>query len=101
MASIRKTSEMTPKNNTLRFNRMKLNEMIFSSLVKVENPPAVVSSLIRVMNQEKSNALIAIHVQIWGSHGNPITNHKPSHISVDLLLTGPIINVYADSKITQ
>ena len=52
MASIRKTSEMSPKNNTSRFNRMKLKGMIFFSLVKVDNPPAVVPSLIRMMNQE-------------------------------------------------
>ena len=52
MASIRNTSEMPPKNNTLRFNRMKLNGMIFFTLVKVDNPPAVVPSLIRMMNQE-------------------------------------------------
>ena len=52
MASIRKTSEMPPKNNTLRFNRMKLKGMIFFTLVKVDNPPAVVPSLIRMMNQE-------------------------------------------------
>ena len=52
MASIRKTSEMPPKNNTLRFNRMKLNGIIFFSFVKVDNPPAVVPSLIRMMNQE-------------------------------------------------
>ena len=109
MASIGKTHEMPPKNNTftiislsfIRFNRMKMNEMIFFTLVKVENPPAVVPSLIRVVNQEKSNALIAIYVQIWGSLRNPITNHSPSHISVDLPLTGQIINVYTDSKITQ
>ena len=52
MASIRKTSEISPKNNTLRFNRMKLNGIIFFSFVKVDNPPAVVPSLIRMMNQE-------------------------------------------------
>ena len=53
MASIRETSEMPPKNNTLRFNRMKLKRMtFFSLLVKVDNPPAVVPSLIRMMNQE-------------------------------------------------
>ena len=52
MASIRKTSEMPPKNNTLRFNRMKLNGIIFFSFVKVDNLPAVVPSLIRMMNQE-------------------------------------------------
>ena len=52
MASIRNTSEMPPKNNTLRFRRMKLNGMIFFTLVKVDNPPAVVPSLIRMMNQE-------------------------------------------------
>ena len=52
MASIRKTSEIPPKNNTLRFNRMKLNGIIFFSFVKVDNPPDVVPSLIRMMNQE-------------------------------------------------
>ena len=52
MESIRNTSEMPPKNNTLRFNRMKLNGMTFFTLVKVDNPPAVVPSLIRMMNQE-------------------------------------------------
>ena len=52
MASIRKTSEIPPKNNTLRFNRMKLNGIIFFSFVKVDNPSAVVPSLIRMMNQE-------------------------------------------------
>ena len=52
MASIRKTPEMPAKNNTLRFNRMKLNGMIFFTSVKVENPTAVVPSLIRMLNQE-------------------------------------------------
>jgi len=53
MESIRKTPEMPPRtDNTLRFNRMKLNGMIFFSSEKVENPPAVVPSLTRMMNQE-------------------------------------------------
>ena len=80
---------------------MKLNGMIFFSLVKVDNPPAVVPSLIRMMNQEWGQALIAIHVQIRGSLGNPVTNHKQSHIYVDLQLIGSIIIVHSDSRITQ
>ena len=40
------------KQYTLHFNRMKFNGMIFFTSVKVDNPPAVVPSLIRMMNQE-------------------------------------------------
>ena len=79
---------------------MKLKGMIFFTLVRVNNPPAVVPSLIRMMNQEYGQALIATHVEIWGSLGNPITNHKPSQIYVDLQLIGSIIIVYRDSRIT-
>ena len=42
----------TEEQYTLRFNRMKLKGIIFFSFVKVDNPPAVVPSLIRMMNQE-------------------------------------------------
>ena len=45
-------SNATAEQYTLRFNRMKLNGMFFFTLAKVDNPPAVVPSLIRMMNQE-------------------------------------------------
>ena len=53
------------------------------SFAKVDDQPVAFASVIHLMSEKRARGnpfsnglLMAIHVQAWGSHNHPTTNHK-------------------------